>query len=58
MLGFVSGDLRLMLAKDSGVSSTVGIGILMSVVLGRPMMTAALKPFLVKDAAREAGGGG
>ncbi|MFG2573084.1 VC0807 family protein [Streptomyces sp. NPDC048481] len=55
VLSFVSGDPRLMLAKDSGVSSTVGIGILVSVVLGRPMMTAGLKPFLVKsDAVREA----
>ncbi|MGQ4390551.1 VC0807 family protein [Streptomyces sp. SAS_270] len=55
LLSFVSGDPRLMLAKDSGVSSTVGIGILLSVALGRPMMTAGLKPFLVKgDAAKEA----
>ncbi|MDT7843873.1 VC0807 family protein [Streptomyces justiciae] len=55
LLSFVSGDPRLMLAKDSAVSSTIGIGILASVVLGRPMMTAALKPFLVKaDAARHA----
>ncbi|WP_443057743.1 VC0807 family protein [Streptomyces sp. IBSBF 2806] len=55
VLSFVSGDPRLMLAKDSGVSSTVGIGILASVMLGRPMMTAGLKPFLVKsDAVREA----
>ncbi|MET8946672.1 VC0807 family protein [Streptomyces sp. NPDC004542] len=55
LLSFVSGDPRLMLVKDSGVSSTVAIGILVSVVLGKPMMTAALKPFLVKDdAAKEA----
>jgi len=55
LLSFVSGDPRLMLAKDSAVSSTVAIGILVSVVLGKPMMTAALKPFLVKsDAAKEA----
>ncbi|MFC4503876.1 MULTISPECIES: VC0807 family protein [Streptomyces] len=55
VLSFVSGDPRLMLAKDSGVSSTVGIGILVSVALGRPMMTAGMKPFLVKgDAAKEA----
>ncbi|MFE0508338.1 VC0807 family protein [Streptomyces sp. NPDC058964] len=55
LLSFVSGDPRLMLAKDSGVSSTVAIGILVSVVLGRPMMTAGLKPFLVKgDAGKEA----
>ncbi|MFG2790656.1 VC0807 family protein [Streptomyces sp. NPDC048419] len=55
LLSFVSGDPRLMLAKDGAVSSTVGIGILVSVILGRPMMTAGLKPFLVKgDQAKEA----
>ncbi|MFF3615914.1 VC0807 family protein [Streptomyces sp. NPDC002580] len=54
-LSLVAGDPRLMLAKDSGVSSVVGIGILVSVKLGRPMMTEAMKPFLVKgDAARSA----
>ncbi|MET7673636.1 VC0807 family protein [Streptomyces seoulensis] len=53
-LSFVSGDPRLMLAKDGAVSSTVAIGILVSVVLGRPMMTEGMKPFLVKgDSARE-----
>jgi hypothetical protein len=55
LLSFVSGDPRLMLAKDSGVSSVVAIGILVSVWLGRPMMTAGMKPFLVKgDAEKEA----
>ncbi|MGW7818573.1 VC0807 family protein [Streptomyces puniciscabiei] len=55
LMTFVSGDPRLMLAKDGAVSSTVGIGILLSVRLGRPMMTAGLKPFLVKgDTAKEA----
>ncbi|MFI1768995.1 VC0807 family protein [Streptomyces sp. NPDC020800] len=55
LLSFVSGDPRLMLAKDSGVSSTVAIGILVSVVLGKPMMTAGMKPFLLKgDADKEA----
>jgi hypothetical protein len=55
LLSFVAGDPRLMLAKDSGVSSAIGIGILLSVALGKPMMTAAVKPMLVKgDAGREA----
>ncbi|WP_093696683.1 VC0807 family protein [Streptomyces sp. 2231.1] len=55
LLSFVSGDPRLMLAKDSGISSTVAIGILVSVRLGKPMMTAGMKPFLIKgDAAKEA----
>ncbi|MGW0971975.1 VC0807 family protein [Streptomyces sp. NPDC002516] len=54
-LSLVAGDPRLMLAKDSGVSSAIGIGVLVSVRLGRPMMTQAMKPFLVKgDAARAA----
>ncbi|MGW2492165.1 VC0807 family protein [Streptomyces sp. NPDC001606] len=55
VLSFVSGDPRLMLAKDGAVSSTVAIGILVSVALGKPMMTTAMKPFLVKgDAEKEA----
>ncbi|MET9451596.1 VC0807 family protein [Streptomyces cinerochromogenes] len=55
LLSFLSGDPRLMLAKDSGVSSTVAIGILVSVWLGKPMMTEGMKPFLVKgDADKEA----
>ncbi|MEU6664828.1 VC0807 family protein [Streptomyces sp. NPDC046727] len=55
LLSFVSGDPRLMLAKDSGISSTVAVGILVSVWLGKPMMTAGMKPFLIQgDAAKEA----
>ncbi|MEU5381439.1 VC0807 family protein [Streptomyces sp. NPDC005968] len=51
LLSFVAGDPRLMLAKDSGVSSAIGIGILVSVAMGKPMMTAGMKPWLVKGAA-------
>ncbi|WP_395575420.1 VC0807 family protein [Streptomyces sp. BK79] len=55
LLGFETGDARLLLVKDSAISSVVGIVLLVSVVLGRPMMTATLKPWLVKgDAGREA----
>jgi hypothetical protein len=55
LLSFVAGDPRLMLVKDSGVSSAVGIGVLVSVLLGKPAMTAAMKPWLVKgDVEREA----
>ncbi|MFJ6665981.1 VC0807 family protein [Streptomyces sp. NPDC091383] len=55
LVSTLAGDPRLMLAKDGAVSSTVGIGILLSVRLGRPMMTAAVMPFLVKgDAVKEA----
>ncbi|MEU3333926.1 VC0807 family protein [Streptomyces sp. NPDC002144] len=54
-LSFLSGDPRLMLAKDSGVSSVIGIAVLVSVAMGRPMMTEGFKPFLTRgDAAREA----
>ncbi|MEU7062018.1 VC0807 family protein [Streptomyces sp. NPDC046197] len=55
LLSSVAGDARLMLAKDSGVSSAIGIGILVSVALGKPMMSAGMKPWLVKgEASREA----
>ncbi|MFD0435766.1 VC0807 family protein [Streptomyces chartreusis] len=55
LLSFVAGDPRLMIAKDSAVSSTIGIGIIVSVVLGKPMMTAGMKPWVVKgEAGREA----
>lgn len=54
-LTFVSGDARLMLAKDSGVSSVIALGILWSVRGGKPMMSAGLKPFVTKgDAKRTA----
>jgi hypothetical protein len=44
-----------MIAKDGLVSSAIGIGILVSVVRGRPVMSAGLRPFLTKgEAAREA----
>jgi hypothetical protein len=52
---FWSGDPRLMLAKEAAVSSTIGIALLVSAVIGRPLMTAGLRPVLVKaDAAKEA----
>ncbi|MGX8907740.1 VC0807 family protein [Streptomyces netropsis] len=44
----VSGDARLMLAKDSGVSSVIGIVVLISACTGRPLMTTALKPWVTK----------
>jgi hypothetical protein len=54
LLSFVAGDARLMLVKDSGVSSAIGIGVLVSVRLGRPMMTEGMKPFLIKGDAERA----
>ncbi|MFF0048582.1 VC0807 family protein [Streptomyces sp. NPDC005498] len=48
------GDPRLMLAKDSGVSSIIGFVILVTAWKGQPMMSAAVRPWLVKgDAAKD-----
>lgn len=52
-ISFWSGDPRIMLAKDGAVSSTIGIAILVSLFTARPLMTAGLRPFIVKgDAAK------
>jgi hypothetical protein len=52
-VSFWTGDPRVMLAKDGVVTSTLGIGILLSALAGRPLMSAGLKPMLVKaDAAK------
>ena len=54
-VSFWTGNPRVMLAKDGAVSSVVGIAILVSVLAGRPLMTAGMRPFIVKgDAARDA----
>jgi hypothetical protein len=48
---FVTGNPRVMLAKDGVITSAVGLGILVSVLAGRPLMTMAMRPFLVKGSA-------
>ncbi|MGW1406259.1 VC0807 family protein [Streptomyces sp. NPDC002403] len=49
------GDPRLMLAKDSGVSSIIGLVILVTALKGQPMMSEGLRPVLVKgDAVKDA----
>jgi hypothetical protein len=54
-VSFWSGDPRVMLAKDGAISSAIGIAILVSVLAGKPLMTAGMRPFIVKgDAARDA----
>ena len=54
-VSFESGDPRFMLAKDSAISSAIGIAILISVLAGKPLMTAGMRPFIVRgDAARDA----
>ncbi|GAA1414650.1 hypothetical protein GCM10009601_02830 [Streptomyces thermospinosisporus] len=55
VLGFLSGDARMMLVRESSVGSVIGIGVLVSVALGKPMMTSAMKPWLIRgQEAREA----
>ncbi|MFJ8546732.1 VC0807 family protein [Streptomyces sp. NPDC093586] len=55
LLSFGTGDARLLLVKDSAIGSVVGIALLASVLTGRPMMTANLKPWLLRgDDRREA----
>jgi hypothetical protein len=54
-LSFVTGDPRLMLAKDSGISSVIGLSILISACTARPLLTAGLKPFIIKGDAARAG---
>ncbi|MBO2454334.1 hypothetical protein J4573_45115 [Actinomadura barringtoniae] len=55
LLSFVSGDPRIIIAKDSGISSVVGIVVLISAFRGKALMTAGLKPWVTKgDAARTA----
>ncbi|WP_329456197.1 VC0807 family protein [Streptomyces sp. NBC_01497] len=54
-VSLLTGDPRLMLAKDGAVSSTIGIAILLSAIGGAPLMATAVKPLLVKgDAAKGA----
>jgi hypothetical protein len=50
-VSFWTGDPRIMLAKDGAVSSTIGIAILLSVLVGRPLMTAGLRPMIAKGQA-------
>ena len=47
-VSLLSGDPRAMIAKESIVSSVAGIAILVSVLAGRPLMSAGLIPWLTK----------
>jgi hypothetical protein len=51
-VSFLTGDLRAMIAKDAIVSSIIGVSMLGSVALRRPVMTPGLRLFLTKGAAR------
>jgi hypothetical protein len=50
-ISFLTGHPRAMIAKDSIVSSVIAFAILASVAAHRPLMSAALKPFLTKGRA-------
>jgi hypothetical protein len=50
-VSLATGDPRLMIAKDSAISSVIGLVILGSVAVRRPLMTAGLKPWLTRGAA-------
>ncbi|MEV7772760.1 VC0807 family protein [Kitasatospora sp. NPDC086791] len=47
-LTFVTGDARLMIAKDGALSGTVALAILVSALIGRPVMSPMLMPFLTE----------
>ena len=54
-LSAVAGDPRLMIAKDGALSSVIGGSMIVSVLAGKPLMTAGLRPGVGKGrAAREA----
>jgi len=52
VVSFTTGNPRMMVAKDSVISSVIGIGILISVWRGQPIMSAGLKPFMTKGRAQ------
>ncbi|NED14446.1 VC0807 family protein [Streptomyces sp. SID9124] len=54
LLGLVAGDPRLMLLKESGAGSIVGLAFLVSAVRGRPMLSAGLRPWLTRGEAVKA----
>ncbi len=47
-LSFVTGDPRVMFAKDSGVSSVIGLAILVSAFGPKPLMSEAAKPLTTR----------
>jgi hypothetical protein len=47
-VSFLTGDPRVMIAKDSVISSVVAFAILGSVTARRPLMSAGLRPFMTQ----------
>jgi hypothetical protein len=52
---FIVGNPRIMVAKDSVISSVIGASILISAWRGAPIMSSGLKVFLVKGSEASAG---
>jgi hypothetical protein len=50
-LSFVTGNPRVMFAKDSGVSSVIGLAILVSAFGAKPLMSEAAKPLTTRGEA-------
>jgi hypothetical protein len=50
-VSFLTGDPRAMIAKDSIVSSVIAFAILGSAALRRPLMSAGLKPYMIRGKA-------
>lgn len=47
-LSFVTGDARLIVAKDSGITGMVGVCVLVAALRGNPLMSTGMKPFMVR----------
>ncbi len=47
-VSLATGNPRMMIAKDSGISSVIAFAILISVAFRRPLMSAGLKPYMTK----------
>ncbi|GAA1916720.1 VC0807 family protein [Streptantibioticus ferralitis] len=47
-LSFISGNPRIMVAKDSGTSSVFAIALIASAFAGKPLLSAGIRPWLVK----------
>jgi hypothetical protein len=50
-VSFWAGDPRLLFAKDSVISSVIGVAMLISAGAGRPLMSAGLEPFVTRGQA-------
>ncbi|MEN3538287.1 VC0807 family protein [Microbispora sp. ZYX-F-249] len=47
-LSFVTGDARMMIAKDSGLSAVLSLAIMLSAFTRQPVMSAGMRPFVTR----------